>query len=288
MTSPELALIVALVAVAVGVGAGAWAFWLWRRRKLRKKVAKLAPRLRHPVVLAHGLLGFDQLKMGPVSNAYFRGVEPRLTKLGAKVYAFRVSSTGSIATRAEGLAKAVRALDSEKVNIVAHSMGGLDARYLASRMQMAPRIASITTIGTPHRGTPLADLGTGLWGVAPTARKLLERMGLDVNGFFDLTTDKMARFNAAVPDAKGVFYGSWTARAPGGVSLMNPLLLPTWKLISARAGENDGLVPLASQQWGEVFGCVEADHWAQIGWSLTFDAPSFYEQLVQELMKRGF
>lgn len=278
---------VVAVAILLAGAAGLLALWL-RRRRLRRRIKKVAPRLRHPVVLAHGIMGFDQLGVGPVKNHYFRGVEPRLTKLGARVYAFRVRPTASVHARAEELARAVRELDADKVNIIAHSMGGLDARYLASKLGMAAKVASITTIGTPHRGTPLADLGTGLWGIAPTAKMLLEKMGVDVNGFFDLTTSRMAEFNRAVPDARGVFYGSWVARAPGSITVMNPLLLPTWKLIRAKAGDNDGLVPLDSQQWGEVFGAIDADHWAQIGWSTSFDAPAFYERLVQELIRRGF
>ncbi len=275
--STAVLLIAALAALA----------YLLRQRQLRRRLARLPPKLRHPVVLAHGILGFDELKVGRVKNAYFRGVEPKLVQLGAKVYAFQVHPAATVAARAEELAQAIRALDAERVNIIAHSMGGLDARYLASRLGLSERIASIITVGTPHRGTPLADLGTGLFGVAPTAKKLLGKMGVDVGGFFDLTTEKMVHFNREVPDAEGVFYGCFVARAPGGVTAMNPLLVPTWKLIHARAGDNDGLVPLESQKWGEVLGTIDADHWAQIGWSGSFDAPAFYEALVRELMKRG-
>jgi triacylglycerol lipase len=278
--------LLASLAVLLVAALAALAFFVQRRR-LARRLARLPPRLRHPVVLAHGILGFDELKLGGVKNAYFRGVEPKLVQLGARVYAFQVHPAATVAARAEELAQAIRELDAERVNIVAHSMGGLDARYLASRLGLSRRIASIVTVGTPHRGTPLADLGTGLFGVAPTAQKLLGKLGVDVGGFFDLTTEKMARFNHEVPDVEGIFYGSFVARAPGSVTAMNPLLLPTWKLIHARAGDNDGLVPLESQRWGEVLGTIDADHWAQIGWSGTFDAPAFYEALVRELMKRG-
>lgn len=283
--------LIVAVAVTLVVALGAAAFVAWRRRakKIRRPIAKLAPRLEHPVVLAHGILGFDKVELGRANAAYFRGVEPRLTQLGAKVYAFRVRPAASIAARAEDLRRAVEALDAEKVNIIAHSMGGLDARYAVTTLGLSKKVASITTIGTPHHGTPLADLGTGLWGVAPAARKLLEAMGMDVEGFFDLTTLRMRTFNEQVKDVPGVFYGSWTAHASGRLLEMNPLLVPTWKLIRDRAGENDGLVPATSQQWGELFGTIEADHWAQIGWSRarSFDAPIFYETVVRELMKRG-
>src|SRR5699024_870740 len=48
--------------------------------------------------------------------------------------------------------------DAEKLNIVAHSMGGLDMRYAISKLNAAPHIASLTTISTPHHGTSLAEL----------------------------------------------------------------------------------------------------------------------------------
>ena len=68
----------------------------------------------------------------------------------------------------------------------------------------------------------------------------------------------------------------------------HPLLWPTHKYISERVGDNDGMVPLASQRWGEVIKQIEADHWAQIGWSPGFDALRFYEELLRELRDRGF
>lgn len=278
-------LVLALAVVLTGLGV--WAYLRVRARKLRKPVARRGLRLKHPVVLAHGIMGFDKLTLASANAAYFRGIEPRLTKLGAQVYAFKVRPSASITSRAEDLVKAINELDARKVNIIAHSMGGLDARYAVARLGLQKRVASIVTIGTPHRGTPLADLGTGLWGLAPAAKKMLEAMGIDISGFFDLTTERMQRFNADVLDVRGVFYGSWLAQSTGGLTSINPLLLPTWKLIRDRAGENDGLVPLESQQWGERLGEIEADHWAQIGWSHAFDAPAFYESAVRELMARG-
>ena len=58
--------------------------------------------------------------------------------------------------------------------------------------------------------------------------------------------------------------------------------------VHATAGANDGCVPAVSQPWGEVWGHVDADHWAQIGWSKHFDAAAFYEGILRELRGRGF
>ena len=287
MSGGNWLLLLLVLVGALTVGGAAWALLRWRRAKLQKRVKRVAPRLRYPVVLAHGIMGFDQLKIGKLQNDYFRGVPARLTKLGAKVYAFQVQPSASITERAQQLARLVQQLDAEKVNIIAHSMGGLDARYAISRLQLAAKVASLTTIATPHRGTPIADFGTGLFGQGEAVRKLLLPLGLQVDGFFDLTTTRMASFNAQVPDVRGVLYASYVARANGTLRGMNPLLIPTHRFLLGRGGENDGMVPASSQSWGEVLGTLEADHWAQIGWSTSFDAPAFYEQVIEELKRRG-
>ena len=49
-----------------------------------------------------------------------------------------------------------------KVNIIAHSKGGLDARYAISKLGMAPYVASLTTMNTPHRGCRFVDYACGL------------------------------------------------------------------------------------------------------------------------------
>jgi triacylglycerol lipase len=292
--TPRL-LIIALAAVALALLAGgALLFRRWRRRKAqlrpapRPTPARRISRLRQPVVLAHGILGFDQIDLPGVRQEYFRGVPERLRGLGAEVHAIRVGPLSSVKERAEELARAVKQLDAERVNIIAHSMGGLDARYAITKLGLATRVASLTTIGTPHRGTPLADIGTAL-GDKLKLRGLLEKLGLATGAFYDLTTANMQAFNDAVPDAPGILYGSYAGRTQGLALVLNPLLLPTFLYLSDRAGENDGLVPTASQPWGELLGRVEADHWAQIGWSPAnrFDAPAFYADLLRELTARG-
>jgi triacylglycerol lipase len=276
------ALGVAALAAAVG------AAWLLRRRSLARRrpprLRRSAPR--YPVVLAHGLLGFDEITVGGARHDYFRGIPARLTADGAAVHRARVARTGAIAARAEELATFIRAIPERRVNVVAHSMGGLDARYAIARLGLGRKVASLTTVGTPHLGTPLADVGAGLAGRA----RLLDALagvGIDVAAFRDLTTDRMAAFNAAVPDQRGVAYGSVVGVAPR-LREVNPLLVPTWLWLSERGGESDGVVPAASQRWGEVVRTIPADHWAQIGWSKGFDAIEFYAELLRELRARGF
>jgi triacylglycerol lipase len=111
---------------------------------------------RYPIVLAHGLSGFRQL-FGVVD--YFFGIPGDLQSGGAKVFVTQVSAFASAEQRGEQLLHQVEFIAAStgagKVNLIGHSQGGLDARYvLAVRPDL---IASLTTVATPHLGADLAD-----------------------------------------------------------------------------------------------------------------------------------
>ncbi|KAI9261172.1 Alpha/Beta hydrolase protein [Sporodiniella umbellata] len=117
---------------------------------------------RSPVVLCHGLYGFD--KIGPESVPslqvqYWGGIEDALAKLGAQVIVTKVPSTGSIWQRAQELHSTLTAIaKGSKINFIAHSMGGLDCRYLITHIpDKSYHVQSLTTISTPHRGSPVMD-----------------------------------------------------------------------------------------------------------------------------------
>jgi triacylglycerol lipase len=281
------ALVAALLAVAAGAAIRHWRPELAARlsRRFRRGSARRALRRAPrppPVVLAHGILGFDELGLGPARVSYFRGIVERLQANGAEVHCARVPPLAPIHVRAARLAEMVRALDAPRVNLVAHSMGGLDARYAISRLGLGERVASLITIGTPHRGTPIADLGAELL----RRLRLDQALGpiIDVRALHDLTTSRMLAFNREVRDVPGVRYLSVVARAPRGA--VHPLLLLAHRWLH-RYGENDGLVPARSQRWGQVLREIEADHWSQIGWSGGFDARSLYDEILQELRALG-
>jgi triacylglycerol lipase len=258
-----------------------------RRRATIRRAARALPRRelprapRLPVVLAHGFLGFDAIGVGGVRQEYFRGIARGLAEIGARVHSFRVAPIASITTRAAELAHAIATVDAPQVHIVAHSMGGLDGRFAVAQLGLAPRVRSLVTIATPHRGTPLADLGSMLLGARFGLGPLWK--ALSMSGVLDLTTARMERFNGEVPDVAGIEYRSVLA-AVADTAELNPLLLPTFLYLRECAGENDGLVPLASQRWGEVLSQVRADHWAQIGWSSGFRALDLYMEICRELL----
>jgi triacylglycerol lipase len=111
---------------------------------------------RYPIVLAHGLSGFRQL-FGVVD--YFFQIPGDLQSGGAKVFVTQVSSVASSIERGEQLLQQVEFIAAStgagKVNLIAHSQGGIDARYV---MAVRPDlVASLTTVATPHLGADLAD-----------------------------------------------------------------------------------------------------------------------------------
>lgn len=266
---------------AAGAAALVLSLWLLRRARARRpaRLRRTAPR--YPVVLAHGLLGFDEIRIGRSRHGYFRGVAERLRREGCAVHACRVPKMASVADRAAELAAFVREIPAKRVNLVAHSMGGLDARYALSQLGLSRKVASLVTVGTPHRGTPLADLGS-----AGGVFAALSRLGMKVDALRDLTTERMSAFNAAVPDASGVLYAC-VVGAPPERRYVSPVLVPTWVWLDRAAGANDGMVPASSQRWGEVAWQIGADHFAQIGWSRRFDAAELYAEILRELRARG-
>ena len=148
--------------------------------------------VRDPIVLVHGILGFDELRVGGVKlGDYFRGVQTTLQGAGNTVPdPPRLNAAGSVETRAGDLKQY---LDDRpelgKVHLLAHSMGGLDSRYMISRLGMAGRVLTLTTLGTPHQGTPFADQGTRV--IQPVIDELA-RHGIELRGFLDLTTEACA------------------------------------------------------------------------------------------------
>ena len=111
----------------------------------------------YPIVLVHGFSGFRNL--GPLG--YFFGIADDLTSLGYDVYAPTLPQYAPPSVRGRILAAAIDDIlartGKARVHLIAHSQGGLDSRYLVSSLGYAEKIASLTTISTPHRGSEVAD-----------------------------------------------------------------------------------------------------------------------------------
>lgn len=118
--------------------------------------ADTSGKTKHPIVLVHGLSGFDSILAD-----YFYGVKGALRNVGAThVYTPQVTAFDSNEARGEQLLAYIENLlavtGAQKVNLIGHSQGGPTARYVASvRPEL---VASVTSVGSPHFGSPVADL----------------------------------------------------------------------------------------------------------------------------------
>jgi len=238
-----------------------------------------------PVVLVHGLFGFDRIGVPGVRFDYFRGIAKHLGTLGCHAHAVRLPPASSVPSRARELVAAIEALPHERVDLIAHSLGGLDARYALTHLGLARRVRSLVTVGTPHRGTPIADLV--LDGPISWAHRVLRAIGLPIEAVEWLSTEALARFNREVPDVPGVRYACVVGGMQRVDSIVPLALVPAHAYLRKVSGANDGLVPVSSQFWGETLAEIEADHFSQIGWRValrtTFDALGLYAFVVARL-----
>lgn len=268
---------------------------------------------KHPVVLAHGFHGSSD------NSWSYNGVAEALERDGHFVVRTDVQTYNGTPARAATLVKeldrarrefcaARRANDdadacfeATKVNIVAHSQGGLDARYAITKLGYADHVASLTTMGTPHRGTPIGDTALGILGsgrfdgladavfsfVAKTRspRDLARDTGVR-DAFFWLSQRRAKDSAYDLPDAPGVYYQSWAGlvtlgggRASasecdgkmigdrrGKLDLPKDLhFLPLVPIFHGDDEINDGHIPVASAKWGNFRGCLPADHLDLLG-----------------------
>lgn len=230
---------------------------------------------KYPIVLVHGLFGFDSL--GPVD--YFYGIASGLRSGGATVYVTSVSAANKTEVRGEQLLLQVKqilaATGATKVNLVGHSHGGPTSRYVAS--VRPDLVASVTSVGGVNKGSKVADI---LIGAAPNvsydiANALGGLISLisgsptlpqSARGAAEsLSTAGSLAFNARHPQGipttacgegayqvKGVQYFSWSgARSYTNVlDALDPFLAVT--SLAFGGEKNDGLVASCSSHLGRV------------------------------------
>jgi triacylglycerol lipase len=224
----------------------------------------IIPSLKAPLILVHGLCGFDRLYAfrRPVVD-YFPGVREQLQSTGNRVFSARVSPTGGIPSRAADLKRFIHeAVPTGPVHIIGHSLGGMDARYAITKLGMERRVLSLTTIGTPHRGSSFAD-----WGVSRIGRLLfpiLRALGLPLQAFYDLMTENCLRFNEEVSNVPGVRYYSVAGCCES--PWLGPEWRFPWKIVNRAEGPNDGVVSVASASWGESTDVWPGDHLNLVNW----------------------
>lgn len=261
---------------------------------------------KYPILMVHGVFFRDFRYLN-----YWGRIPEALQNNGAKIFYGNHQSAAAVAQSgreiSDRILQIIRETGCEKVNIIAHSKGGLDCRSALANPETAKYVATLTTISTPHRGCEFADYllnkipKSEQDAVAGAYNAALRRLG-DPNPDFmsavtNLTASFCREFNEHVLDAQGVFcqsVGTKLNKASGGRFPLNF----TYHLAHYFDGANDGLVGEASFQWGEdyrlltVKGKRGISHGDMIDLNREnieeFDVREFYVQLAADLKKRGF
>jgi triacylglycerol lipase len=286
----------------------------------------------YPVVLLHGMSGFGTLEVGPVALTYFNGVVEDLTKSGESVFVTLAPPYDTSEVRAAAIAKQIdlvlQRTGKAKVNVIGHSQGGLDARVLASPngLGYGDRIASVTTIATPHRGSKVADVSLGLVKLLPASvvdDVTGSLLGLLQKTAFELQTDVKFRgqleelseeymakvFNPKYVDDSRVVYQSYGGRTNLRTGILacddgvlpndptdldvaqGPLAVLAAFLEDGKLKVNDGLVTVESAKWGTFQQCVAADHLKEVGQigalAASFDHRALFRDIVGRLRASG-
>ena len=215
---------------------------------------------KYPILMVHGVFFRDSRFFN-----YWGRVPAELIRNGAVVYYGDQHSAASVERCANELKNKieyiVQTTGCEKVNIIAHSKGGLDSRYAISLLGMSKYVASLTTVNTPHRGCKYADfiLENAPFGFKDflarrynnTLRKLGEADPDFISAVTDLTAKNCANLNSIAPNMPGIFYQSIGSRMRRSSSAGFPLNCSYHIVKMFSHNSNDGLVDVESMKWGE-------------------------------------
>ena len=250
-------------------------------------------RLDAPIVLAHGLFGFTRIGVGPLTlTSYFRGIPQALEAAGNRVLVTRVQPIAGVERRARRLGEQiVKAFGDEPVHLIGHSMGGLDARRLLADEMWQERILSVTTIGTPHLGSSLADFAKLRVG---RVYRILEALKIDPQGFLDVTRKAAQRFHERFAPPANIPCFSVAGDPPE-----HEVFWPLRRLhavLSEIEGPNDGLVSVESAEaFGRPLPIWPVDHVRQMNWLTAADHGSLarpplelYAGIFEHLASLGF
>ena len=260
---------------------------------------------KYPLLLVHGVFFRDFKYLN-----YWGRIPGELTANGAQVYYGEHQSAASVPDSAAELAQRIKDIvqqtGCEKVNIIAHSKGGLDCRYAICHTGIAGQVASLTTINTPHRGCKFADYLLGkvpqaaLQKIAATYNAALRKMG-DTNPNFiaavtDLTSQRCATLDHTLPLPQGIVCASVGSKLNHATNGKFPLNF-SHPLVKYFDGPNDGLVGEQSFRWGAdyTFLTVRGNRGISHGDMIDlnrenipgFDVREFYVQLVYGLKQQG-
>lgn len=262
---------------------------------------------KYPILLVHGIFFRDWQAFN-----YWGRIPAELIENGAEIYYANQQSAESVEHSAAEIARSIEMIiaetGAEKLNIIAHSKGGLDTRCALSRFGMDKYAATLTTINTPHRGVPFADRvlskvskkTADLWD--NKYNKLFSALGDKdphfLKGVTELTAARCARFNAMTPDSPLVEYKSIGSRMPSFFSSPFPLNFTYLLCRNDSVYGNDGLVTVESMLYWENSEMIPDTKRRGISHGDVvdlmrenikgFDVREFYIELVKDLKERGY
>jgi triacylglycerol lipase len=259
---------------------------------------------KYPLVLVHGV-GFRDLKY----INYWGRIPKELIRNGATVYYGNQEAWGTVEYNAKDIKNKildiVKTTGCGRVNIIAHSKGGLDARYMISKLEMGDYVASLTMMSSPHRGCKFVDI----------ACKLPDKIYKAIASFFDrryrslgdknpdfytasrqFSTYHSKKFNEEVRDVEQVYYQSYATVVKNIFS--DYIVAIPYILVKLTEGENDGLVSIDSAKWGEFKGVLKNKRRRGISHGdiidlrrddyEEFDVIEKYVEIVSELKNKGY
>lgn len=217
---------------------------------------------RYPIVLIHGTGFRDRNWLN-----YWGRIPKVLINYGCEIFYGQQDSWATIECNAttvkESIEDALTASGAKKVNLIAHSKGGMEARYIISTLRMSDHIASLTTIGCPHHGSRTMDV------VCKLPKLLFRLVSVFVDLWFRILGDRnpdfhqvcrqfttyfAEEFNRQNPDSESVYYQSYAAVMKNSFS--DFILTVPHFVISIVEGENDGLVTPMSARWTNFQGIL--------------------------------
>lgn len=259
---------------------------------------------KYPIILVHGV-GFRDLKY----INYWGRIPKELIKNGAAIYYGNQEAWGTVEYNGQDIKNKIlqvlKETGAEKVNIIAHSKGGLDSRYVISKLGMGDYVASLTTISSPHRGCKFVDFACKLPDsfyktVARIFDKYYRYIGDKNPDFYtasrQFSTYNSKIFNEEVKDMPQVYYQSYMSVVNGIFS--DYVVSIPYTIAKLTDGENDGLVSIESAKWGEFKGVFRNKYKRGISHGdiidlrredyKGFDVIEKYVEIVSELKDMGY
>lgn len=256
---------------------------------------------KYPIILVHGALVKNWL-----FYRCFGKIDKILKKEGYVVYIANIDACGSIENNASQLKsyinKIIEKENVEKVNLICHSKGGLDAKYMIDNLDEAHHVSSVSALCSPFKGTPVATamMNQPKWIIA------LENFFMKI--FYKLIGDKkpvpkilgnqLKRINTLdEPEMvlqEGIYFQSFSAKT----NSIKDNFIDSLPLLISRHMENvptDGLVPLDSTIFGNYRGLISEEnlsHNQVIDNTASYKKKKiifeFYKNLAKDLADRGF